>query len=198
MSYTEIYSFDHNGNASLAAEIHNSWRGAMAIWRILEKRYLPPYIPDCVKRCVWYRKDMSAEEVTTRLGYTPSRCLDPFERGNAMREIWDLADNQSIPEHERITLFTTFDKALVKKENLPAVIEAFQSFEGETNLPEQAKELKKLSHDENCIAVGWNQTSVSGDTWSDYAYDELKDETIPYNCLEQRDHYWIFDELQKN
>ena len=45
--------------------------------------------------------------------------------------------------------------------------------------------------------VGWNQTSVNCDTWEGYSYDEDKDETIPYNCLKQDEHYWLFDELKE-
>ena len=51
-----------------------------------------------------------------------------------------------------------------------------------------------LSSD-NCIAVGWNQTSVNGDTWKNYGgYDEEKDECIPYNCLTMNKHWYLFDE----
>jgi len=43
MSYTEICGFDKKGNAYLQASVRNSWRGAMAIWNILGKRYLSAY-----------------------------------------------------------------------------------------------------------------------------------------------------------
>lgn len=202
MSYTKIYSFDKEGNATLAAEIQNSWSGAMAIWGILEGQHLPPYIPDFVKGCNWYRDGMTIETISAILGYTPTRCCSLFESKNPMQEIWDLADDKRLSEHERIALFTTFDKILVKKENIPNVIEAFRNFGGETSLPEQVDELEKLIKDDNCIAIGWNQTSVNSDTWENYSYDEATDERIPYNCLNQKEHYWIFDvisdEVQEN
>ena len=52
-----------------------------------------------------------------------------------------------------------------------------------------------MLEDETCIAVGWNQTSVNADTWLSYNYDEELEDYVPYNCLEQNEHYWLFDEL---
>ena len=52
MSYTELYAFDKTGKAKLFGTVHNAWRGAMRVWRIMEERYLPLYIPDFVK-CSW-------------------------------------------------------------------------------------------------------------------------------------------------
>ena len=46
MSYTEIYAFNQEGNAYMAGMVRNSWRGAMAVWNIMEERHLPPYVPE--------------------------------------------------------------------------------------------------------------------------------------------------------
>lgn len=175
MSCTEIYGFNREGNAYWVADIRNAWRGGFAVWTAMEERHLPPKI------C--YGREMS------RL------VLAHMDKG-ATSEIWGLAENKEVPEHERIVLFTTFDKCLVKKENLPRVIEAFRKFGGETSLPEQADVLEKLLEDDNCIAVGWNQTSVSCDTWtSKGGCIEESGESVPYNCLTMDGHYWLFDEL---
>lgn len=198
MSYTEIYAFDKEGNAFLADEVHNAWRGAMAIWDILENKYLPPYIPNYIKSCYWYRPNITKEELKTFLGYEPKRTTPSFGSDNPTKEIWELADNPEIPINERIVLFTTFDNCLVKKENIGRVIKAFREFEGETSLKEQADILERLSKNENVIAVGWNQMSVCADTWSNCGgYDEEKDKCIPYNCLTGDKHYWLFDELEE-
>lgn len=189
MSTTEIYGFDKAGNAYSLGETKNSWRGGMAIWGILEKKYLPPYLPSYAPAGI-----TSVDEFEHRLGWKPSRTTSMMNE-NAMKEIWGLADSEKVSITDKIVLFTTFDKCLVKKENLSKVIEAFRKFDGETSLKEQADILERALGDEECIAVGWNQTSVSGDTWGAYGYDEEKDECIPYNCLTQRDHYWLFDEL---
>ena len=187
MSYTEIFGFDKEGNAYFAGETGNAFRSAMAIWGILEERYLPPYRPSYVPE---YVPDSEIEKFCT---YKPSRCGSFNDE--AMKENWNLADNDKVSTTDKIVLFTTFDRCLVKKENIGQVIKAFEEFKGETSLKEQAKILKQLLKDDNCIAVGWNQTSVNCDTWLDYEYDEENDETIPYNCLKNDEHYWLFDEL---
>lgn len=196
MSYTEIYGFDKEGYAYFQAEIHNSWRGAMAIWSILEERYLPPYIPDYIKRANWYSPEMSFNEIVARTGHTPSRLVPTFKEADPTQEIWDLADNEKVSIIDKIVLFTTFDKILIKRDDFSRVIEAFNAFEGKTSLKEQAVVLQKMLSDENCIAAGWNQTSVNADTWSTYNYDEETGECAPYNCLTQNEHYWLFDELE--
>lgn len=100
-----------------------------------------------------------------------------------MREIWNLVDDQDVPITERIVLFTTLDKCLVRRENLEKVINAFREFVGETSLSEQADILQELLSDDDCIAVGWHQNSISCEQWFDY------------NCLKDTEHYWMFDEL---
>ena len=197
MSSTEIYAFGKDGKAYFYGSTHNSWRGGMAVWQLMEERHLPMYIPKWVVGTYWYRPGMSAREMKLHIGYTPTRCMPHLRAdGDPMQDIWELQHNKNVPLHERICLYTTFDKALVKRENIPAVIEAFRKFGGETSLPEQADILEKMLADPDIIAVGWNQTSVSADTWDNYGgYDEEKDESIPYNCLTGKEHFWIFDEL---
>lgn len=170
MSETIIYRFDETGTAHYFASVKNAWRGAMAVWMELEKRHLPPF----------------------RTGY--SRIAAYYDE-NAAKEIWNLANREDIPIHERIVLHTTFDKCLVKAEDIPKVIAAFREFGGTTSLPEQADLLEKLPA--GTIAVGWNQTSVTGEDWSNFGgYDEENDAGIPYNCLTMDGHYWLFVELE--
>lgn len=187
MSCTVIYTFDKNGDAMWYSDIHNSWRGAPAIWSYLENKYLPPFRPSYVPAHI--PDDM----VESYCRYKPTR--NSSMNDEDMREIWDLAEKAEIPIHERIVLYTTFDKCLVKKAELQRVIDAFNQFEAETSLKEQADILSKLLKDGNCIAVGWNQTSINGDTWGCYKYDDEENESIPYNCLTQNEHYWLFDEI---
>lgn len=176
MSYTEIYAFDKEGNAHLYGKTHNSWRGAMAVWRTMEERYLPPFQMHGIKT---------------------SRTLGGIFGGeNPAMEIWKLAESLEVPIDERIALHTTFDECLVKKEHLRHVIDAFKRFDGDTSLQLQAQILEQMEKDPNIIAVGWNQTSVVTKTWDNCGgYDTVKDEPIPYNCLTGADHYWLFEQL---
>ena len=201
MSYTEIYALDKAGVPRLYGEVRNSWRGAMAVWNIMEERHLPPFVPEYVKLCNWYRPGMTAEEIEARNGFKPRRTAPSLSNGkenDPAREIWALADNPDIPEHERIVLYTTFDDCLVRAENLPAVIEAFRKFGGDTSLKEQADILQRAADDPEIMAVGWNQTSVNGTTWdNDGGYDDEAEKSRPYNCLTGDKHFWLFDELRR-
>ena len=180
MSSTIIYGFNKQGEAFTLGETKNAWRGGMAIWRELEERHLPPY---------YFRGDRR----------NPCTRLAAFYDENAAKEIWNLADRKDIPLYERIALYTTFDRCLVKAEDIPKVIDAFRKFaicNDYTSLAEQADILNKLP--EGTIAVGWNQNSVNGGDWSNKGgYDEENDEAIPYNCLTMSEHYWLFDELEE-
>ena len=110
-----------------------------------------------------------------------------------------MVNNDAVPEKERIVLGTTFDKVLVKREHIPTVIEAFRSFCGDTTLPEQADLLEKIMQDPDVIAVGWNQTSVNADNWTEYYFDGETMEYKPYNCLTGADHEWLLeDEVAEN
>lgn len=183
MSYTELYAFDKTGKAKLFDTVHNAWRGAMVVWGIMEKRHLPLYIPDFVKQSWWYHSGMEENEIIRQLktscrspilkefGDKPSRLTLPDSE--SMKEIWNLADNKDVPIIERVVMYTTFDGALVKRENFLEVIKAFRKFGGETSLPEQADILERMLAQNDIIAAGWNQTSANGDTWGNNGgYDE--------------------------
>lgn len=199
MSCTEIYAFDKAGNAYLYSEVRNAWRGAMAVWDIMEDRHLPMYIPGFIKCCNWYRPGMPAEEIERRNGFKLRRMsisMSTNEKPDPADEIWALADNPDVPKHERIVMHTTFDRCLVKREDIRRVVDAFRQFEGNTSLKEQADILELMAADPEIIAVGWNQTSVNGGNWANAGgYDE-NGEWIPYNCLTMDRHYWLFDEME--
>lgn len=178
MSCTEIYKFNRQGDAHLYGEVQNAWRGAMAIWLALEEKYLPPYESE------WMGSG------------SPSRVFTMMPE--TMKEIWNLCESDKVTRSEKICLHTTFDKCLIHKEDIPEVVKAFREFKGETSLNEQADILEKLANDDDCIAVGWNQTSCTTPSWEDYnGYDDENDIPIPYNCITGEEHYWLFDDLDK-
>jgi len=186
MSYTEIFIFDKEGDAYNTADIKNSWRGAMSIWRILEKKYLKPL----------EKPDWMAHEDYEKSGY--SRTSIPYfddSKPNPMRPIWDLWNDAKVNRIDKIVLGTTFDKVVVMHDDIPETIEAFKNFEGETSLKEQADVLQEIFDDSEAIAVAWNQTSVVGGTWKNY--DEEKEEETPYNILKQDMHWNLFEELNQ-
>lgn len=198
MSTVEVYAFNTKGDAFLYGEVGNAWAGAMAIWSILENKYLPQYVPVFAKNMPWYHKDVSPEIIQKKLGYLPSRLFVSVYDVNKdpKKEIWNLGQDENVLLADRITLYTTYDSALVKKENLQRVIDAFLNFEGITNLEGQATILRHALKDPNVIAIGWNQNSVCADNWENKGEpDPLTGEATPYNCLTGNEHFWIFDEI---
>lgn len=114
-----------------------------------------------------------------------------------LKEIWDLYKNDKIPTAHKIVLGTTFDKVLVKAENIDSIIEAFEEFENDfpdqTNIKDQIECIKKFKKKERFGAIGWNQTSVNGDTWANFNYNEETEENESYNYLEQNEHWFLFE-----
>ncbi len=171
MSCTEIYGFDVDGNAYHYKDVPHAQCGALAVWRFLEKTYLPQFY--------------------TELEHIPmSRCF--YMDSDHMWEIWDLITYPEVSGTDKICLECTFDKTLVRKEDLPKVIEAFRDFKGETSLKEQANILEELYNSNNCIAVGWNQVSTNSNNWGTYDYIETAGNYVTYNCIRGQSHNWLF------
>ena len=180
MSYTEMFKFKKDGSAEGLAEVNNAWRGAMAVWTILEKKYLPPYIPEWAK---------------TIPNYIEGKTFSRTSGSEEIDKIWGMAKLDNITETDRIVLNTTFDDVIVERANIQKVIDAFNDFEGESSMKEQAVILTEALRDEDLIAVGWNQTSVVGDTWTNTGdYQEEEDEYLPYNILTGDKHWELFED----
>jgi len=180
MSSTEMFYFGEKGEANSLAECSNAWRGAMAVWRTLEQKYLPPG-----------EKNIFTGEPMSR--------TSSFENEDAIQEIWDLIKDDKVSFEDKIVMGTTFDFVIIKKENLPRVIEAFRNFDKinkcTTSLDEQANALEKAHQDPNCTGVAWNQTSVCS-SWV-FSYDD-DDELVRYNINTGDKHWELFeDKLEK-
>lgn len=180
MSCTVIYKFKKNGDADFIGETHNAFRGAMQVWTLLEKKYLPKYTPS------WAFGDKSQE-------YSRMSCFDK----SGMKDIWGLAEDTRLSEHERIVLNSTFDNVIVFKDEVFKLLAAFRAFEGETSLKEQADIIEDaINTDEDLIAIAWNQTSVNSDTWEsdEIGLDEDGEEIyLPYNVFKHTGHWSLFE-----
>lgn len=82
------------------------------------------------------------------------------------QKLWELFEDERLTMNERIILGSTYDYVLVKKEDIPLVIDAFKSFENESNLLEETGILSSLLNDKTCVAIGW-QSSIT-DMWDNY------------------------------
>lgn len=155
----------------------------MAVWVFLEKKYLPKYTPDWAIKIGEENKDYSR---------TGAMC----EKNNPMQEIWSLFKSDKITSSERIVLGSTFDNVLVKVRGISKVLKAFREFGGETSLKEQSDLIEKaIKKNKKIIAIGWNQTSVNGDTWSNEHYDEKLDENKGYNLEKDTRHWFLMDSV---
>lgn len=100
--------------------------------------------------------------------------------------------------YEDIILGSTFDYVLVRKDEFDRLIESFQKYFEEnrdSNFGKQIEILKQMKEDENVVAVGWCQTSVSNEHWNG-PYDEDKDEFEPYNINKGDKHWFLFEDLE--
>lgn len=193
MSHTELFFFNKTGEAWGYAAVNNSWRGAMAIWQHLEKKYLPS-LPEPG----WITHDSERHDYY-------SRTVRVFDTVTLMKEIWDLFWDDRLTEGEKIVLGTTFDGVLVKAEDFEKVIAAFEQFEANTSLKEQAEIIRKAIESGEYIAMGWNQMSICRDCWANRGVKSSAESgedagnTGPraYNCLTQNDHWYLFDDLGK-
>lgn len=151
MSYTEIIKFNKNGNPTSAGTIHNSSRGAWMVWNILSEKYLGRSFNN----------------------------LDP----KLEQETWDLFSDKRLSDTEKIVLGSTYDFVLIKKKDIRKVIDAYREFsmlDDNLSLNEQADILQELEKDEDCIAIGFHQNSVSCDMWNNY------------NCINETEHWYLF------
>lgn len=172
MSSTELFGFKEDGSCISIGDIRNSWRGAMAVWIIIEERYLPPYEPEWAKGY--------------ELSYQPTRTIRAFntpEKEQPIYQIWDLFKTDKISKIDKIVLGSTFDKVIVESKNYKELLNAFDNFKGETNLKDQANIIRKEGSDLQAIA--WCQNTVS-DPWCE-----------DYNINTGEDHWELFEDMKE-
>ena len=180
MSYSEVYSFSRDGYAHYYGEVYNANAGSMAVWKILEDKYL-----DSVDDPYW--KIITHGEYVSRIFISMCRADNKL-----IQEIWDLAEPDSqLTEDERIVLRCTFDKCLVKKDMIDNVIQAYEIFEGSTNLKEVAELLKKAREDPELIAIGFAISLSDGWTSKGLPDPDDSEERLPYNIFKQEDHWFL-------
>ena len=144
MSRTEIYAVDAEGNIEFEGECQNAWLGAMHVWKTLASKY------GIVKPGEEYRL-----------------LLDD----SVMKQIWALARDERLPWWERVVHASTFDRAIVLRDDFPRLIEAFEQWVRER--PEEAIGLAcqldyfKLivEHERGFRGICWNQTTIGESYW---------------------------------
>lgn len=151
MSYIEIIKFKEDKTHELAGKVQNASRHHQVIWNYFAKKYLGLEYFNVHSDCVEQQK------------------------------LWALFEDERLTINERIILGSTYDYVLVKKEDISLVIDAFKSFENESNLLEEADILSSLLNDKTCVAIGW-QSSIT-DMWDNY------------DMFTEKKHWSLLDEI---
>lgn len=152
-------------------EVQNAFRGAIRIWARMEEKYLPPV--------------------------DPKRYLQ-INNESALNEIFDLVDNRSVDENDRICLVSTFDWVLVNRENIDRLVSAFRAFDVATALTEEADIIEKaIAEHPDIVAIGFEQTSCGGNPWTTRGPADDKGNGTPYKINEQNDHFELFEALKE-
>lgn len=173
MSSTVLYAAPEGGTFGRIAEFRNSWGGAARVWSALCKRWLGD---DC------YWLTMRGDEQQAK--------------------VWALAKDERLSPAERIVMAATFDRVLVRRDELPRLAEHFREFDrlypvsGVANhLPAQAALFDRLAGPDHGLdfvpfAVGWQQTTVSENPW----WTRLgEDDGRPYDLSQDEGHWFLFD-----
>jgi len=168
MSYTTLYKVPESGEIVVSREFHNAFRGGYLIWENLAKRYL------------------GVNSVALLLLH------------DGMEDVWKLAERGDVPWAHKVALMTTFDGVMVRRENLPRLIDALEQYARDFidpgHIPEQIEALRELVDDEDCFAACWQQTSVTS-AWS---VSLPNDETRMYDVSRDTWHWFLFDEVMRN
>jgi len=168
MSHTTIHKITEDGNMSSGIELRNAWRGAMFIWTEIGKAHL--------------------EEAKTPFW---SALLDS-------ESVWGLFTDERLSQMERAVLGSTFDKVMVKRENLPKFVGHLREFaqkydaENSSSLLEQASAIEKLLEMTDTYAIAWTQTSVAGDVWWVWDDDD-EDFNRYYDYTRDEGHWFLYE-----
>lgn len=172
MSYCEIIPFVA-GKPDGGEEFRNAWGGAARIWESLYARYL---------------KD-------------PGKEYDCWINDKTGR-LWKLAHNAEVPFSARAVLVSTFDWAIVRRENFSRFVrdlrefdEQFPAPDGTVNhLPGWASHIESLERDESVEAIGFLGTSVGESLFQEW--DEEADAPIIYDLNERSEHFEVYERLE--
>lgn len=108
-------------------------------------------------------------------------------------KLWKLANDPRLLSCEAITLETTFDHAIIRKEDFAEVIRAYRDFErlhlpGKhvSHLSSISLEMEKYLDDENVIGFCFYQTSLIQNPWVKYGEEERE-----YNIYKDTKHHFV-------
>lgn len=160
----QIYKFNLSGEVDLISEIDDIFNGCFSIWNYFDEKYLEPIEnPYTVKNSLKEKRFFRSYDLLKQ---------------DSLKEIFELFDTDKLTRNEKIILGSTFDRIIVKKENIEELINAFNSFDFDSNLKEQSKIIsEEFKKDKNLLGICWNQNSnrnnwiMFDDNGNEYKYN---------------------------
>jgi hypothetical protein len=171
MSYCQINVFK-NGLPEYGEEYRNSHGGHSRIWTALFDKYLKdPTIPyDC-----WLTRSLHD------------------------RSLWELAHRKDLPLFERAVHTSTFDYAIVRRENFERYVAHLREFVDTYPAGNYVCHLLAWADfiegcDEDVEAIGYYGTSCGEDLW--FVWDGDKEESVPYDLNTGEKHLEVYEWLE--
>jgi hypothetical protein len=190
MSYCQIITFK-DGIPDKRQEFKNSWGGTAFIWDVLFDKYL------------------KKNQYDTWLG----------NAGKADSPLWSIAANPKLSLVERAVHISTFDRAIVKQENLQRIANDFRAFRKLFPNDGRICHLNEwagfIELNLNVEAIGFYGTSVAENLWYIYPSEievnsdnkkidavvrtlgNEEEEPIPYNIRTMSLHFEVYEYLKE-
>lgn len=116
-------------------------------------------------------------------------------------KLWALQDNEDISPEVRAVLISTFDNAMIKKENFEIMAILYDTFHktypvepgAADHLPAIAAEIRKLIAADNVQAVCFYWTSCGEYPWEVLPDDDEDGEPEPYDINKHHKHWYVWE-----
>tara|TARA_B100000929_G_scaffold191791_1_gene151891 strand:- start:2385 stop:2936 length:552 start_codon:yes stop_codon:yes gene_type:complete len=178
MSHTDIFFLKKDTYTK--SSVRNAFLSAMYVWQHTAKHY-----------CGLERFPMSFF----------SDDLEP------MMAVWNFHSRNpgKMKAHDAIVMQSTMDNVLLEPSEWRRLLEAFELYGKEhpqSSFAEQAAIIRGVMESEegkDVVAIGWQQTSVSGDTpWYCYEEDESGNEIVKvYDPSIDNLHHWLIETVNE-
>lgn len=174
MSVNRMFVIDKSGDVRDGFEYQNAFHGAMLIWLEMGQKY----------------------GVVNRSNPVALGAMLLDEDG--MKPVWALAKDPKVEFHDRVTMATTFDRAMVKSEHFPQLVDCLRKsavwLPKHCHVARMADDLESLKES---LGVCWQQTSAAENLWLEKVSEDEETgepEYRRYNIFKDSNHWSIFDD----
>lgn len=173
MSYCKIVVFK-DSLAEVGAVFGNSWGGAARIWDAMFEKYL------------------KGEGVSEWASWLTLGDKDG---------LWDLAKSKAVPKYERIVHASTFDYAVIFRDNFENYVECLRLFvknnpvSSVDHLSSWADFIEGVSDDVK--AIGFHQTSTTENPWVVWEWIDEEQVSRPYSLKTDDDHFNVYEFVKR-